>query len=326
MHELKFYNGSENLDQKENIKNMCKAMLTEKFAREDYKELLELVVFYLGNDEEPKLRLRRPGAIHKARFMSKIINSIKIVMLSNKISSELGKNAVFSTRQLQRLERFVNFVVFVYIPWWMTAPVPSHAPSNDLALLKALKRYEGVDKVCAEAALHAFSNHLWYLTEDLILLCLFCSTTSNTVKEAIRIRLLQSDDIRGKSNRHGCAYGKPKMPELTEEHFEGSEFNFVTARSNIFFEIMKLDKDFLEKPVSSWPSDKSYLKAKTVVNSLLVVNDASERGVKLTQDFLGRAVQERKFQNLLQVVENNRREIPNLRVLPKSSDFDFEGF
>ena len=53
---------------------------------------------------------------------------------------------------------------------------------------------------------------------------------------------------------------------------------------------MNLNQDFLQKPVSSWPSDESYLKAKTVVTSLLVFNDTAKRGVKLTQDFLGKAV------------------------------------
>ena len=104
----------------------------------------------------------RPGAIHKARFMSKLLSSLKIVMLSRKITSELPKNAVFTAKQLPKLERFVQYVVFCYVPWWLTAPVPSHAPSNDLAFLKSVRAYKEVDSVCANAALKSFSKHLWY--------------------------------------------------------------------------------------------------------------------------------------------------------------------
>ena len=128
-------------------------------------------------------KFNRPGAIHKARFMSKLLSSIKIVMLGTKIQSDLPKNAVFTARQLTRLEQFVKFAVYCYIPWWLTWPVPSHAPSNDLALLKALKGYETIDPVAANAALKAFSNHLWYLTEELAPLSLFCSSVDDETKE-----------------------------------------------------------------------------------------------------------------------------------------------
>ena len=41
------------------------------------------------------------------------------------------------------------------------------------------------------------------------------------------------------------------------------------------------------------------------------MNDGAERGVKLTYDFLDRARKERNLQNILQVVENARKALPN---------------
>ena len=44
-----------------------------------------------------------------------------------------------------------------------------------------------------------------------------------------------------------------------------------------------------------------------------VVNDPAERAVKLTADFVGAARGEEHFQNILQAVEANHKERPNLR-------------
>ena len=47
------------------------------------------------------------------------------------------------------------------------------------------------------------------------------------------------------------------------------------------------------------------------------VNDAAERGVKLGSDFRPAAKSESHFQNVLQNVEQNRNDIPNLRKCGK---------
>ena len=59
----------------------------------------------------------------KARWMSKILHSIKMVLLSDLTEKELSKGAIFGKRQLSKVKQFVKFVLFVYIPWWITAPV-----------------------------------------------------------------------------------------------------------------------------------------------------------------------------------------------------------
>ena len=50
-----------------------------------------------------------------------------------------------------------------------------------------------------------------------------------------------------------------------------------------------------------------------MVDSLSVVNDGAERGVKLAHDFLDAAKTNKNFQNILQVVENDRKSVPNQR-------------
>jgi hypothetical protein len=49
------------------------------------------------------------------------------------------------------------------------------------------------------------------------------------------------------------------------------------------------------------------------LEAINVINDSAERYVKLSTDFLSSARGEEHYQNVLQVVEGDRKEQPNLR-------------
>ena len=129
----------------------------------------------------------KPGAIHKARWMAKLLNTMKMVLLSKTIEAQLHAGAVFEVAnlrqrrskqkkevQLAKLVRLLKFVVAVYIPWWVTCGSATDAPHNDLLLLKVIGQYQAIDSHVAEAEFQAFkgypattskpfSGHLWYL-------------------------------------------------------------------------------------------------------------------------------------------------------------------
>ena len=65
--------------------------------------------------------------------------------------------------------------------------------------------------------------------------------------------------------------------------------------------------------MKDWAASPTYQAAKAAVKNLPVVNDAAERGVKITSDFLDSARNEERFQTVLQVVENDRRKVPDQR-------------
>ena len=71
--------------------------------------------------------------------------------------------------------------------------------------------------------------------------------------------------------------------------------------------------EFLSEDVKSWDTDASYQHSKAIVKRQNVVNDGVERGVKLSTDFAQDAKSENHFQNLLQTVEDNRKQVPDLR-------------
>ena len=51
------------------------------------------------------------------------------------------------------LERFVNFCVFIYVPWWLETTSTGNAPQCDLDLIRAMRLYAEVDSDCSETDL-----------------------------------------------------------------------------------------------------------------------------------------------------------------------------
>ena len=298
------------------LKTQCRSLLQQSFIRGDYKELIQIVLFYIGDETQERLQFHKPGALHSARWMAKLLYSIKLVMLAPMILSQLPKGAVFGAGQLDRIKRFVAFIVLCYVPWWLTAPVTAYAPTNDLAFITRVRRYASVDEASSSSALTAFNRHLWYLTQELVPLTLFCRSVDDTVKEAIVKKLQGCQRNPNLIHRFGFSWGKPSFPDLSNETAL-TMASFIGEDSWKFFDIVKVDTAFLELPVSDWCNDADYLRAKEVIDSLSVVNDAAERGVKLSSDFLCTTTSEEMYANVLQVVEDCRKKIPNQRKIRK---------
>jgi len=55
-----------------------KCLLEENQPRDDYRELLELALIYMGHGPPRGVHLTKPGAMHRARWMAKAIYSLKI--------------------------------------------------------------------------------------------------------------------------------------------------------------------------------------------------------------------------------------------------------
>ena len=155
------------------------------------------------------------------------------------------------------------------------------------------------------------NGHLWYLTQELLPLSLFSSAVDDETKATIVEKILKHPKKNRLSRRKGTDFGKPEFPDMPVE--ETSLVDFVGEDCWGFFRTMKMDPSFLESPVSRWHLSVPYLDALKVVNNLCVVNDAAERGAKLCSDLLSSARKEGNLQNVLQVVENNRKRVPDQR-------------
>lgn len=125
----------------------------------------------MRSSEEDFKGFIRPGALHKARWMAKIIYCIKMVLISSSIN-ELPKGSVFAAGQLLKISKFVKFVVHVYVPWWLTTPVFSATPMHNLNLIESIRKYGNAVGNISQSALKAFIRHLWYITKELVPLVL----------------------------------------------------------------------------------------------------------------------------------------------------------
>ena len=102
----------------------------QQLVRSDYKEFLELCVAFLGLGDGtllPMFSMKKPGAIHKARWMAKLLYCTKIVLFEKQIA-QLPNGTITSTHQVPKLRAFVTFVAHVYCTWWMTCSSVADAP------------------------------------------------------------------------------------------------------------------------------------------------------------------------------------------------------
>ena len=148
--------------------------LQKKIVRDDYRELIELSIIFLGGDKEKKLKISPPGAMHKVRWMARAIYSLKICLLQSHFK--------ISMKEKQALRDVCLFIATVYVKQWLGCSLAVKAPYQDLWFLKTLKGYEKVDKLISQAALSKFCQHLWYLSEEIAALSLFDDAVDEETK------------------------------------------------------------------------------------------------------------------------------------------------
>ena len=113
----------------EDVKRFIAEQLGLKHPRDDYLEFLSVAGFMVGLDIQ--LTIRKPGAIHRARWMAKAIYTLKIELLFDGNEEEIK----LTGHELQGLQRFYRFVDGVYIQPWFTARSTADAPVNDILLI-----------------------------------------------------------------------------------------------------------------------------------------------------------------------------------------------
>jgi hypothetical protein len=62
---------------KDSIIEFARHQREQSLPRDDYKELLELSIIFLGGTPSNGIQFRYPGAVHRARWMSRAIYSLK---------------------------------------------------------------------------------------------------------------------------------------------------------------------------------------------------------------------------------------------------------
>ena len=249
----------------DSIKEFIKCQLEVSHSRDDYLEFLLLAAQMVGLEVD--VSIRRPGALHRARWMSKAIYALKIELLF------AGNEAIFqlTARELQGIQRFNRFIICVYLQSWFSCRLTADAPGNDILLIQRLYEYD--DAVLRSTGLNMMVRHSWYLSPELSTLALFSTLLSDKEKNGL-VRTMQSE--RG-----------PHLIKTLPK-------SVVDLRaSTTFFETSNIDASFLNVPVEAWSDTPSFKVAADFVKNLACIDS-------ITKD-------EEQKQFLLQVVDKHRK-------------------
>lgn len=192
----------------ESLIHFYEAKLKGEFVRDDYRELVELSILFMGGDADRReLKIRPPGAMHRARWMARAIYSLKISLLSSQF--------ILTKKEKAALQDVCVFIVTSYIKPWLQCCSAIKAPYQDLTFIKSLKAYENVDENISKTALQKFSNHLWYLTDEAAVLSLFDDEVDQETKCRMVRNLLKEEQrtfgkryIPSESGHSGSLYSK----------------------------------------------------------------------------------------------------------------------
>ena len=167
------------------------------WPREDYRELLELVVLYLGgmvkrvqngNVIPVDVTIRKSGAIHRARFMASCLYMMKICLFQTQFETSL--------LNLQHALILDEYTALLHAPYFLKAPRAISAPRNDRDFWMDLEKYKGCFEenssqlAMIEAVKESVKNNLWYLTAELVVFGLFDNGLDEDERNAIATKLL----------------------------------------------------------------------------------------------------------------------------------------
>lgn len=295
----------------DNIKSFITALLNKSFPRDDYEELLELVLVFLGGIPD-NYHFRKPGACHHARWMAKALYVLKIFLFRDEFFLQKGLE--------EKLRNVCIFIVTVYVKAWFASPLAVKAPNHDLQFLKELHRYQLINKDISKASLNKFKNHLWYIQSELSVMALFDTDVSTESKLDIIKNFkkkstsnveteINDDNIDHEIENSSKRYELQNIDDLMDKEIDF----FVSPQSMNFFDRFQLKTGFLAIHPSEWVGNQSYKDALNVVMNLRVVNDCAERAVKLMEDYSNKFTKDEKQQQyIVQIVRQHREIFPTI--------------
>jgi hypothetical protein len=290
------------------VLNFCQDQLHLNHPRDDYRELLELVVIFLGGVPHGRQSIvfRKPGAVHRARWMARAIYGLKMwIFLSQFSQHRLQRPSTSRVARSGVLEKLSDFCIFLakhYVRAWFSARSAVSAPRHDIAIFKALEEEDNA--IIRKAGTKTLARHLWYLSEVNVGMALFDEELSLQEKESFVANMKAVD---------GSEDPSPRLSALPDGMNDMTVASFATKNTKRFFELLDIDTSFFDEDPANWKDSPSYQAGLKRVEGLVVTNDAAERGVALVQEFTrsGRTKAEDQLQFLLQVVEAHRQEFPH---------------
>ena len=94
------------------------------YKRGDYREFVQLCLVYLGvaSAAQTPVTFKWPGALHKARWMAKLLYTLKLALMEQHIAL-LPQGTITTRQQVPKIQEFANFITHIYATWWLTCDI-----------------------------------------------------------------------------------------------------------------------------------------------------------------------------------------------------------
>ena len=116
--------------------------------------------------------------------MSKAIYYLKLALLANQYQ--------MSGDEKKEVETIAEFVALFYAKAFLQSSHATLAPLNDLKIMIDMKEYTRYQPVTAKACMKSCNRHLWYLTPQLVVLCLAAKDIPVQLRETVAQKLWQT--------------------------------------------------------------------------------------------------------------------------------------
>ena len=139
--------------------------------RDDYWELCELVVVYLGGTVSRKRKvgvtqiaftMQHPGTFHQALYL------IKMSMMLDVLPDD-----VVPADKHESVDRMAWFIVLFHVKYFLQAFLPAAGTRLDLQYWNDMTVYSRFDDEVAREVQDSILRQMWYFTEELSVLSLF---------------------------------------------------------------------------------------------------------------------------------------------------------
>lgn len=114
--------------------------------------------------------------------MAYAIYYLKIQLFSNRFE--------MSNEVLRGVKRMADFIAIYYTKAFLESRLASKTPAGDLKFLHQMNLYRTQDASAAAICVKSILNHLWYLTEELVVFAIFDTDLPATVRKAMVLKLL----------------------------------------------------------------------------------------------------------------------------------------
>ena len=126
----------------------CKKALSEKtFPRSNYLEMVEVIVVFLGGVVEG-FKFHKLRKVSSARFLQRGLMYIIMRLLH-------GQYKLFSNKETKEIKAVAEFSAIYYGVWFLTSPLTSSAPQNDLLAIHQMRELKKFRKPEAVACLES---------------------------------------------------------------------------------------------------------------------------------------------------------------------------